>query len=1041
MYDFKAIRRRVGEIPGSIRERSRASKTSRFEYCGLVTDGEDPRLEATASISGDPSDLDAELRTAFERSGHPGDSIDRYRIIQELGSGGFGMVWRAWDPKLERPVAIKLLHDRIDDDGRSAQRLRREAMAAASVSHPNVVAVYDVGVHEGRVFIAMELVEGGTLSQWAARSPSLSEILEVFEQVAAGLAAIHRAGFIHRDLKPANLMRQRSGRAMVMDFGLARISDRAGKLSPRVGIDLGKAGDRELSDLTSDGVVMGSPPYMAPEQLTTGEVEPRSDQYAFCVALYELVMGRRPYTERNLRRLVRAKLREPIDFTGGRFRLPRALEELLKVGMAPEPNKRHDTMEVVRDELRRIRTRVPLRRRLAAIGVLLMVGAGTSFIGLDAEAERPCDLREASTADLWNDESRDAIEVRFSQSALTYSHDTLTRVVPMIDTRMRRWEQAYETVCSGQTRSDDADAALERQLRCLSRARSRMADTLQQFRDADAGTIRSAIEKVSSWPDAARCEDAERLRDGAPRAPSLDYLALEGRVETAMERSRDAERAGDPKESIERAREALEIALGGTYPVLQARARLRLGQAYIDGGEPMAAKEELSAAAYQARRHGAHRTAALAAKALVFVVGTDLDDTAGAEQWARYAEASFEELEDSASLRAKLEGNLAVVYAANEDFPRALPHFERALEMTIEADGPESLSTGICHFNLSLCHQGLNQLDDAAEHLERAMELIEVAVGRHHPRFAHQQSAYALLMMFRGRNRQALEAMDESMATMRATLGEEHPTYARSQGTRAAILKRLGRLGEAERDFDRTLETYGKVVGEDHPEYAMVLGDRGDIYRRRGDPERALVQVRRGLRILERTPEANLRTRRRLKGYEMWALVELGRYDEAAAALKAVEDTLVDGVGTSPTGDAPLHRMRGALLRATGQLEAAHAELERGLARAEAEWGKEHRELIELLVELGIVELESGREDEAARHFEWALAITERGDSGARIRGKALFGLARVHEARGNLAHAAQLARQALDALLRSVDRAAADIDAINRWLESIAGD
>ena len=91
-----------------------------------------------------------------------------------------------------------------------------------------------------------------------------------------------------------------------------------------------------------------------------------------------------------------------------------------------------------------------------------MVGAGTSFIGLDADAERPCDLREASTADLWNDESRDAIEARFSQSALTYSNDTLTRVVPMIDTRMRRWEQAYETVCSGQTRSDDADAAFER---------------------------------------------------------------------------------------------------------------------------------------------------------------------------------------------------------------------------------------------------------------------------------------------------------------------------------------------------------------------------------------------------------------------------------------------------------------------------------------------------------------------------------------------------------------------------------------------------
>ncbi|MEM7154734.1 MAG: serine/threonine-protein kinase [Myxococcota bacterium] len=1008
-----------------------------------MTDGEDPRLEATASGLGGPQELDDELRNAFEASRYPGSSIDRYQILQELGAGGFGVVWRAWDPRLERTIAIKLLHDRIGQDERAAQRLRREAMAAASVSHPNVVSIYDVGVHEQRVFIAMELVEGGTLSRWAKGEPPLPEILEVFEQVAAGLAAVHEAGFIHRDLKPGNLMRQPSGRVLVMDFGLARISNREDDLSPRLGVNLDELGEHELdgrSSLTSDGVVMGSPPYMAPEQLTTGEVGPRSDQYAFCVALYELLMGRRPHVDKNLRWLARAKLRQPIDFGNGRFRLPRRLIELLRVGMAPEAAKRHPTMDVVRDELRRIRARLPWRRRLLGAGVALTVVAGISFVGLDARTQRRCDLRDASTAAMWNDEARAQVRDGFSQSGLTYAADTASRVVPMVDERTRRWEQAYEAVCTGHAQADDAAPGLERQLRCLNRARSRMAETLGRFREADVGTIRSAIEQVSSWPDVARCEDAERLRDGAPRDPSQEYLALESRVEAWMEKSMDTEEQGASEGSIEAARKALELAQSGDHPTLQARARLRLGQAFLGAGKPREAREHLSEAAYQAQRHGAHHTAATAAIALVFVAGTDLDDTPAAEQWARHAEASLAELTDSRSLRAKLEGNLAVVYAVNDDIERALPHFQRSLDETIEADGPASLSAGVCHFNLSLCYQGLNKLDDAASHLQRAMELLDVAVGRQHPRYAQVESAYALLLMFQGNNGLALDEMNGAMEVLRETVGEGHPTFARSQGTRAAILVQLGRLSEAERDFTQALEAYAPVMGEEHPDYAMLLGDRGDVYRRQGDAERALVQVQRGLRILERGTESNVKTVRRLLAYKVWALLDLGRLEEAAETLEAVEETLDEGVGTAPTGDAPVHRLRGALLQRTGKLDEAHDELERGLRRAEKEWGREHRNLIELLLELGIVELESGRVDEAATHLERALALTEGGNSGLVLRGRALFGVARVHEARDNSAHAAQLARQALDALLRGVDRHSEDVAAIDRWLEAIAG-
>jgi len=209
--------------------------------------------------------------------------VGRYRLLRLVGRGGVGEVWAAHDPKLHREVAIKILRGDTYADDVDAARLLREAQAIATLSHPNVVAMYDGGTANGQVFLAMELIDGETLAVWRDRRPHpIEEVLRVFTLAGRGLAAAHRAGIVHRDFKPQNVMVARDGGVRVMDFGLAaRVLD-AGADQPR---------------LTRKGWVLGTPKYMSPEQLRGEPVGPRADLYGLGITVYEALTGRRPFPD------------------------------------------------------------------------------------------------------------------------------------------------------------------------------------------------------------------------------------------------------------------------------------------------------------------------------------------------------------------------------------------------------------------------------------------------------------------------------------------------------------------------------------------------------------------------------------------------------------------------------------------------------------------------------------------------------------------------------------------------------------------------
>jgi hypothetical protein len=298
--------------------------------------------------------------------------LGRFAVLRELGVGGMGTVHVAYDEELDRKLAIKLLHARSGGTlGRG--RLLREAQAMARLSHPNVVQIYEVGEHGPDVFVAMELVDGGTLAAWQRERPrDLGEIVAMYVQAGRGLAAAHAAGLVHRDFKPENVLVGADGRARVGDFGLARaraaeteISTAPAAMPP----DSAASGSNNVlaTPLTATGALAGTPAYMSPEQFHGSQVDAASDQFSFCAALYEALYARRPFAGETLPELVLAvtggALRPPLADTS----VPARLFEVLRRGLATDPNARWPNMDALLAELdvdpQRDRSTAPRERR------------------------------------------------------------------------------------------------------------------------------------------------------------------------------------------------------------------------------------------------------------------------------------------------------------------------------------------------------------------------------------------------------------------------------------------------------------------------------------------------------------------------------------------------------------------------------------------------------------------------------------------------------------------------------------------------------
>jgi eukaryotic-like serine/threonine-protein kinase len=472
-------------------------------------------------------------------------TVGRYEILETLGVGGMGVVYAAWDESLGRRVALKLLPTEQVGSERERARLAREAQALAKLSHPNVVHVYEVGEHDHGVFVAMELVEGVSLQKWQQQGTrTRRELVDVYLQAGRGVAAAHRAGLVHRDFKPANVLVGEDGRVRVVDFGLAQGPGLVAATTSAAGRRLSAP---PVSPVTRTGALAGTPAYMAPEQLAGSEADARADQFSFCVALYEALVGCRPFEVAALRMASERKVPPP---TMGARRLPLLLRRALRRGLAIEPPRRWPDMDEL---LRAVEADAAWRRRfwgvpgpvMLGLGVAWLAGRGGSEAIDPASVERVCEAPDHGPAVEWS-ARKQGIAAAITSIDKRFADDVWRLVVePRLDWHAKQWSDAHVQSC----RDDSGEPERPPAAACLDRQAVRFSAVLAELERVDGESIAHANAVIDTLAPVEVCLGRE-AEPGAMPFPTVPIEILQ-----ALERARTREAAGrdsDAEKELER---------------------------------------------------------------------------------------------------------------------------------------------------------------------------------------------------------------------------------------------------------------------------------------------------------------------------------------------------------------------------------------------------------------------------------------------------------------------------------------------------------
>ena len=923
----------------------------------------------------------------------PAVALQRYELRRTLGSGGAGVVYEAFDPELERAVAIKVMHPGRGDDQSDRQRLVREAKALARLSHPNVVQIHDVGRYErpdatGGVFIVMELVSGRTLAQHIIAGDDWRTMRPRLLQAGRGLQAAHGIGLVHRDFKPGNVVVGDDGRVRVVDFGLARSS--ATTLDTETAAE--SRSEPLTATLTRTGTVTGTPAYMAPEQHRGEAGDARTDQFAFAVVAFEALHGRRPHEGDTLAALYRSKIAGPSPTPRGS--VPAYVRRALHRGLAPEPDDRFASMA---DLLEALEGRAHRRRLWLGAGVGAVGLAATIFGARGIQEEIACTDVAAELGGAWDEPRREAL-----RGALTRVGDEALagRIEARVDRYVERWLDARRQTCEdewAQRHEPDPRAAAA----CLDRSRSAVAaavDLLQ--REPDVQLAMRSIDMLDGLPAPASCRDPRRLRREPPAPESEAIRTRVDAVRRALAELTVLRRAGryeDVRARIERARgeaERLE------YAPLSAEVDLAEGLLLKSDGKRLADAAELLERAYLHAERIDHRwVAADAAIELVHVVGHRLERPGEGFQWAKLARAAIDE--EDFLRRVRLDTHRAFLFTTvdRRDYDQAV----RLLEQThaaVRARAPErrDLQGTLLH-NTALMLMRAKRFEEAAPVMADALAIKIEHYGAGHPKVARAHLIHGVMRDRMGdivgaeqafaRGVRALEsqratsslreslldnlgsvrirqrrwdeaeaALDQRLAVADAKpqIDDDRRSLVRSLCMRVEIDLHAGELDGARRRLDRAAAVAEPLDGA----MGLVALYRAQLRRQEGDAAGALRDYEEAVRRLERDPLAPRGTLTRARVRLAEAGLELDPPRDVRALAEQAMASLAERTIAKQdlAGREQRARVRWALARTIGARDPA---LARELAR------EAHGELEALGMTEWVAVIEDWRRSTASR--------------------------------------------------------------------------
>ncbi len=1006
------------------------------------TDPTAPRIEDALHHLGQvqDEDLDAVRRTATVEDRLFGDTqavprrFGRFIEIGRLGRGGMGEVLKAYDEDLDRAVAIKLLHPGVA--GRDARRLEREALALAKLSHPNVVQVYEVGRSQGHTFIAMELMRGQTLGSWAEQPRPWAECLRVYVDAGLGLAAAHAKGLVHRDFKPDNVFIDEAGHVRVLDFGLARQESRTTDDGDHDTSDEAERDQGLAAALTQTGALLGTPAYMSPEQFEGREADARSDQFGFCVALFEALYGHRPFSGRTW-----VALKESV--TSGdvgprpKGRGPAQLWRVLARGLSPDPAKRWPSMEALLVELRGFIAPRTRRWLVAAVaGGMVAIGLGIAWY---ASVGLRCEGAQQQLDGAWDDERRGAVQAAIESSGLSYAAETWERVEQRLDVYAQAWAAEHESVCEA-TRVTQIQTEREMGLRmgCMRERRLALQAVVDTLANSDAVRVDKAVTLAAGLPALDRCRDIEALERSRRRVPPAEDPEVARQVEevrsslAAAQAERDA---GQYERALQRVVPSIERATTIGYRPLLAEVHRLHGRLQADSGRFDVAELELVQAHALAVESGHDDVVLAAAQGLAYVVGIRHARYAEGLQWGETAVPLARRSGDDRALAA-LIGVVGSVLSSQGRYVQAEQHHRRALELREASLGADHPRVAASINNLGTVLYSRGDYPQAQQHFRRALALQERVLGPNHPDVARACNNLGNTLYREGRPEQAQAFYRRALDVRERALGADHPDVATALDTLGNVYLGQGQLEPAEDHYRRALRIRERALGADHPDIAYGLNNLGLVLHRRGRHERAEGLHRRALRIRELAlgPE-HLDVAASLDNLGT-VLIDRGEYQAARQHLHRALEIREHTQGATHADVAQTLHDLGRARAKQGQLNQAADRLERALQIWEQALGAEHPLTAQTLVALAEVDLERHAPTSARVRARRAVAIIASGPADPSQMAPARFALARAlwidPEQR---ARARGLAQQALEAFRRSEAPQPEEAARVEAWL------
>lgn len=883
-----------------------------------------------------PRDIVDERRAlaAVERAllGRPStpNRIGRYSLLRRVGSGGGGTVFAAYDPQLDRPVAVKIVRARPNDPPWSAdQGFLHEALALARLDHPNVIAVHDAGLlqpHELEVidgptdtppsdappgaYVVMELVEGITLRQWLRfRSRSWREVVPTLLAVGQGLAAAHAAGVIHRDVKPDNVLVGVDGRVRVVDFGLAELEQ--GVVSPR-GAGLRSASDSGIAgtaSATGPRVVAGTPGYMAPEQHAAEPVDARTDQYAFCVLCYEALYGCLPFAGESPDELAQAKRAGPPAQPPNNS-VPRALFAAIQRGLAADREGRYGSLAPLLDRMKSV---VHRRRRafIAAVSLTVGFGAAVGAFAATRPTADPCDQRER-VGRVWNNARRAEISAAVGTAESSYAQTAWQTVEHVVDDYTTRWGTARAEAC----RISRAEGGVDRPLACFDVRLEQVDALLSALGSVDPTALERSIALADALPPIEACVGITEPDD--PDRWSVEREIASARRATALGQFGEGERG---------AAAAAEVARRREWWSLFAEATLVHADAATEEGRPQEAEGLLHTAWVAAQRAGTDELIARILTERVQVLGRGLARYDEAERTAELATAYLAERRAGDELAAALAYEVGAVLQERGDYAGALAQHEFALEIRRRLLPPDHPQIAVGQNAIGLVQLALDRPTEAAEALNAALRGFERAYGPDHPGALDVQNNLALVHLHDGRPDAAVATLRRVLTIRRERLGEDHPLVASTAANLANALFDAGQYEEALALYRSAAAILRRAGPADNPLLGIALTGVGNVLGRLGRTRESIEAHEQVLALYEGLPADDVR-----RGYPHLNLAlllrEEGRTDEALLHGRLALDAWLPRLGERHFFVARARAAIGGALVDLGRLKSALEPLE-----------------------------------------------------------------------------------------------------------------